>query len=68
MTGDQLRAARLTLGFREGLGRSITQKELCRRLRMGSHAWQTMSRWENGKAEIPGPVSVAVEGLLRTPR
>ena len=57
MTPDQFRKARKRLGY--------TQKELAGALRMGKHGWQTISKWERDGATIPGPVSVALEGLLR---
>lgn len=67
MSPADLRAARLAIGLREGLKRAITQKELARRLRMGSHGWQSISAWEsdNNDRGVPGPVQVAVEALLR---
>lgn len=56
MTGDDFRAARRKLG--------LTGKGMARALRMGVHGWQTISAWENGKNEIPGPAQVAIESLL----
>jgi DNA-binding transcriptional regulator YiaG len=57
MTPDDFRAARKTLGH--------TQHAMAEALRMGRHGWQTVSGWENGKTPIPGPVSLAVECLLK---
>ncbi len=56
MTPAELRAARVKLG--------LTQKALARELRMGEHGWQSVSAWESGSRDIPGPVAVAVECLL----
>lgn len=59
MTPAELRTARKRLG--------LTQKGLAERLRMGPHAWQTVSRWESDDNErgVPGPVAVAVEFMLK---
>jgi DNA-binding transcriptional regulator YiaG len=51
-----LRTARKRLG--------LTQKGLAKALRMGTHGWQTISKWERDGSTIPGPVQVAVEALL----
>ena len=56
MTPADLRAARKALG--------LTQKGLAEALRMGTHGWQTISKWENEGSAIPGPVEIAVECLL----
>lgn len=60
MTPTDLRAARKVLG--------LSQKELAKALRMGEHGWQSVSRWERDGGDIPGPVQVAVECLLRHSR
>lgn len=57
MTPAEFRDARKQLG--------LTQKALAEALRMGKHGWQTISGWENDGATVPGPVSVAMECLLR---
>lgn len=57
MTPADFRAARSALGH--------TQHSMAEALRMGKHGWQTISAWENGRQPIPGPVSVAVECLLK---
>ena len=57
MTPAELRNARKRLG--------LTQKGLAEALRMGTHGWQTISKWERDGSTIPGPVQVAVESLLR---
>lgn len=57
MTPADLRTARKALG--------LSQKELAKALRMGEHGWQSVSRWERDGGDIPGPVQVAVECLLR---
>jgi transcriptional regulator with XRE-family HTH domain len=58
VTPAELRAARKQLG--------LTQKGLAERLRMGAHAWQTISKWESddNTRGVPGPVAVAIECLL----
>jgi DNA-binding transcriptional regulator YiaG len=51
--------------FREARGRlGLTQKGIARELKMGKHAWQSVSDWERGVRPIPGPVSVAVALML----
>lgn len=57
MTPAGFRNARQALGH--------TQHAMAEALRMGKHGWQTISAWENGKTPIPGPVSLAVEHLLK---
>lgn len=59
MTPADLRAARKQLG--------LTQKGLAERLRMGTHAWQTISKWESddNTRGVPGPVQVAIEYMLK---
>lgn len=59
MTPADLRTARKALG--------LTQKGLAERLQMGTHAWQTISKWESDSNErgVPGPVAVAVGYMLR---
>lgn len=57
MTPADFRAARKDLG--------LTQHAMAEALRMGKHGWQTISAWETGKTPIPGPVSLAVECLIR---
>ena len=57
MTPEQFRDVRKTLG--------LTQKALAEALRMGRHGWQSISKWESGDNPIPGPVTVAIEYLLR---
>ncbi len=56
MTPADFRTARKALGY--------TQHGMAEALRMGKHGWRTISAWENGKAPIPGPVTLAVEYLL----
>lgn len=59
MTPAGFRTARASLG--------LTQKGLAEALRMGKHGWQTISKWESDTfaGEIPGPVQVALDCLLR---
>lgn len=56
MTPAELRTARKAL--------CLTQKGLAEALRMGTHGWQTISKWENEGSAIPGPIEIAVECLL----
>jgi DNA-binding transcriptional regulator YiaG len=57
----ELRQARKRLG--------LTQKGLAEALRMGTHGWQTVSKWESDRNErgVPGPVAVAIEMMLGPP-
>lgn len=57
MTPENFRTARKALG--------LSQKELAKALRMGTHGWQTISKWESDSFDgtIPGPVQVAMEFL-----
>ncbi len=56
MTPADLRTARKRLG--------LTQNGLAEALRMGKWGWQTISKWERNGSTIPGPVQVAIEGML----
>ncbi len=56
MSPADLRAARKRLG--------LTQNGLAEALRMGKWGWQTISKWERDGSTIPGPVQVAIEGML----
>jgi DNA-binding transcriptional regulator YiaG len=58
MSPADLRNARKRLG--------LTQRGLAEALSMGSHGWQSVSKWEsdNNERGVPGPVSVAVQLLL----
>lgn len=60
MTPADLRTARKALG--------LTQKGLAKALRMGAHGWQSISKWESdaNALGVPGPVQVAIEGLLKS--
>ena len=55
MTADEFSSARKALG--------LTQKGLAEALRMGTHGWQSISKWENGDHAVPGPVTLALEHL-----
>ena len=57
LTPTDFRDARKALG--------LTQKALAEALRMGRHGWQSISKWEGGDNPIPGPVTVAMECLLK---
>ena len=65
MTGDELYAARRTLGEMWGLGRPLHASELGRALRLGGRdPGESIRDYERGKTRITGPVSVAVEMML----
>lgn len=58
MTGKQLKAARKRLG--------LSARGLADALEMpGRWADRTVRRWESGELDVPGPVVVAVRGLLQ---
>lgn len=57
MTPTALANARHKLG--------LSQAGLATALRMGKHGGRTVRRWELGEIEVPGPVAVAVELLLK---
>jgi hypothetical protein len=63
MTPADFIAAREQIGLARGLGRKLTQHEMADALDMGKHGWQSISKWENGHAPIPGPVALAVRCL-----
>ena len=61
MTGDELRDARQRLGL------SLT--EMAERLRLALPNGRTMLReMESGKRDVSGPISVAVEMMVREER
>lgn len=58
MTGEQFTAARNALG--------LSQSDMAKALRMdGPHSYKTLGAWENGRRDIPGPVTLAVMHLTR---
>lgn len=66
MTPDDLYAARRTLGDLWGFGRPVHASELGRALRLaGRDPGESIRDYERGKTKISGPVSVAVEMMLR---
>lgn len=66
MTGDELYAARRTLGEMWGLGRPLHASELGRVLRLGGkEPGESIRDYERGKTKISGPMSVAVELMLK---
>ncbi len=65
MTKDDFHAARVALGERRGLGRKLTQHEMAEALRMGKWGFQTVAKWEKGTQPVPGPITLAVECLLK---
>lgn len=65
MTGDDMRAARDTLGALWGFGRPLYAAELGRALRLsGRDPGATVRDYERGVTRINGPVSVAVAMFL----
>ena len=66
MTPAELHAARRTLGELWGLGRPLHASELGRALRLGGRdPGSTIRDYERGRTPISGPISVAVEMMLR---
>lgn len=57
MTPADLHAARKRLG--------MTQEQLAQALRLRGRGLRSVQRWEAPGGEVPGPVQVAVEGMLR---
>lgn len=66
MTPAELHAARRTLGELWGFGRPLHASELGRALRLGGRdPGESIRDYERGKTKISGPMSVAVEMMLR---
>lgn len=66
MTPAELHAARRTLGELWGFGRPLHASELGRVLRLGGRdPGESIRDYERGKTKISGPMSVAVEMMLR---
>lgn len=57
MTPSDLRSARKRLG--------LTQKGLANALRMGKWGWQSVGKWEKGELDVPGPITLLIEYLLK---
>lgn len=67
MTGDELRAARATLGDMWGLGRPLRAAELGRLLGLrGRDPGQSVLTWERDGPT--GPAAIAIELMLATGR
>lgn len=65
VTGDELYAARRTLGELWGKGRPLHVSELGRALRLGGQdPGDSIRDYERGKTRISGPISVAIEMML----
>ncbi|PIO98626.1 hypothetical protein [Pleomorphomonas carboxyditropha] len=65
MTGDDLHAAKATLGEMWAVGRPLRNSELGRALRLsGRDPGRSIEDYITGKTRISGPVSVAVEMML----
>lgn len=56
MTPRQFRKIRTRLG--------LSQSEMARKLRLGKQGARTVRRWELNETPVPGPVSVAMEGMF----
>ena len=66
MTGDELRDARGALGEAWGKGRPLHASEMGRALRLGGREpGESIRDYERGKTKISGPMSVAVELMLK---
>lgn len=66
MTPEQLRDARRTLGMMWGFDRPLHASELGRALRLGGRdPGESIRDYERGKTKVSGPMSVAVEMMLR---
>lgn len=66
MSPEDLHKARQTLGLLWGLGRPLHASELGRALRLGGRdPGESIRDYERGKTKISGPMSVAVEMMLR---
>lgn len=66
MTPNELHAARDTLGRLWGFDRPLHASELGKALRLGGRdPGESIRDYERGKTKISGPVSVAVEMMLR---
>lgn len=64
MTGEEVRAARETLGRLWGLNRPLHAAELARALRLKSRSpGATVAAWERG-TPVSGPASVAIEMMV----
>lgn len=57
MKPSDFRAARKTLG--------LSQHAMAEALRMGKWGFQTVAKWEKGVQPVPGPITLAVECLLK---
>lgn len=65
MTGDELHAAKATLGEMWGVGRPLLNSEMGRALRLGGRdPGRSIEDYITGKTQISGPISVAVEMML----
>jgi hypothetical protein len=66
MTGPELYKARATLGELWGKGRPLHMSELGRALRLGGRdPGASIRDYERGTTKISGPLSVAIEMMLR---
>jgi hypothetical protein len=66
MTPAGLYAARRTLGELWGFGRPLHASEMGRALRLGGRdPGESIRDYERGKTRISGPMSVAVEMMLK---
>lgn len=66
MTADELRDARRTLGELWGFGRPLHAAEMGKAVRLGGRdPGESIRDYERGRTRISGPLSVAVEMMLR---
>ena len=61
LTGPEIRAARETLGLMWGKGEPLNLREIADLLRLDS---TTISGYESGSVEPPGPVCVCIRMML----
>jgi DNA-binding transcriptional regulator YiaG len=61
LTGPEIRAARETLGLAWGKGEALNINELAALLRLSA---ATITHYESGSVEPPGPVCVCIRMML----
>jgi hypothetical protein len=65
MTGEEVHAARATLGQMWGVGRPLGAVELGRALGLAQrNAGNTVLAWERGHKPVSGPAAIAIAAML----
>jgi hypothetical protein len=65
MTGEEVIAAKATLGRAWGLNRPLHNSELARALRLtGRDPGRSVQDWSTGQTRVSGPAAVAIEMML----